>query len=90
MVEKHYCDARVDAERLNEMIGDLEPPTGNLSGTLTDASDDSPPSKVKEPFVSYGVPTRAGDRGRTGDVQVGKLSRPLWGKGFSAAVAETG
>ena len=47
MVEKHYCDARVDAERLNEMIGDLEPPTGNLSGTLTDASDDSPPSKVK-------------------------------------------
>ncbi len=33
---------------------------------------------------------RAGDRGRTGDVQLGKLSGPLWGKGFSAAVAETG
>ena len=33
---------------------------------------------------------RAGDRGRTGDVQLGKLSRPLRGKGFSAAVAETG
>jgi len=27
-------------------------------------------------------PTRAGDRGRTGDVQLGKLSGPLWGKGF--------
>jgi len=26
---------------------------------------------VKEPFVFYGVPTRAGDRGRTGDVQLG-------------------
>src|SRR5882724_6915367 len=36
------------------------------------------------------VPTRAGDRGRTGDVQLGKLSWPLRGKGFSAAVAETG
>ena len=30
------------------------------------------------------------DRGRTGDVQLGKLSWPLRGKGFSAAVAETG
>ena len=34
--------------------------------------------------------TRAGDRGRTGDVQLGKLSWPLWNKGFSAMVAETG
>src|SRR5438093_1781491 len=31
---------------------------------------------------------RAGDRGRTGDVQLGKLSWPLRGKGFSTAVAE--
>jgi hypothetical protein len=46
--------------------------------------------KVKEPLVFYGVPTRAGDRGRTGDVQLGKLSRPLWSNGFSAAVAELG
>ncbi len=29
--------------------------------------------RVKEPVVSYGVPKRAGDRGRTGDVQLGKL-----------------
>ena len=43
-------------------------------GTLPDAGDDSLPSKVKEPFVFYGVPTRAGDRGRTGDVQLGKLA----------------
>ena len=72
------------------MIGELETRTRNLSGTLPDASDDSLPSKVKEPFVFYGVPTRAGDRGRTGDVQVAKLPWPLWGMGFSAAVAETG
>ena len=54
--------------------GEFEPPTRNLSGTLPDASDDSLPSKVKEPFVFYGVPTRAGDRGRTGNVQLGKLA----------------
>jgi len=90
MIEKHYGDARVDADQLDEMIGELESPTGNLPGTLPDADDDSLPSKVKEPFVFYGVPMRAGDRGRTGDVQLGKLSWPLWGKGFSAAVAETG
>ena len=74
MIEKHYGDARVDADQLDEMIGELESPTGNLPGTLPDAGDDSLPSKVKEPFVFYGVPRRAGDRGRTGDVQLGKLA----------------
>src|SRR5437870_529526 len=90
MIEKHYGDARVDAEQLDEMIGELEPPTRNLPGTLPVARDDSLPSKVKEPLVFYGVPRRAGDRGRTGDVQLGKLSWPLRGKAFSAAVAEMG
>ena len=71
-------------------IGEFESPTGNLPVTLPDAGDDSLPSKVKEPFFFYGVPTRAGDRGRTGAGQLGKLSRPLRGKGLSAAVAETG
>jgi len=80
----------VDAAHLDAMIGEFESPTGNLPGTLPDASADPRPSKVKEPVVFYGVPTRAGDRGRTGDVQLGKLSWPLRGKGFSAAVAETG
>ena len=74
MIEKHYGDARVDADQLDEMIGELESPTGNIPGTLPDAGDDSLPSKVKEPFVFYGVPMRAGDRGRTGDVQLGKLA----------------
>src|SRR5207249_5044788 len=50
MIEKHYGDARVDADQLDEMIGELESPTGNLPGTLPDADDDSLPSKVKEPF----------------------------------------
>jgi len=90
MIEKHYGDARVDADQLDEMIGELESPTGNLPGTLPVAGDHPRPSKVKEPLVFYGVPRRAGDRGRTGDVQLGKLSGPLWGKGFSAAVAVSG
>jgi hypothetical protein len=55
------------------MIGEFESSTGNLPGTLPDESVDSLPSKGEEPFVFYGVPTRAGDRGRTGDVQLGKL-----------------
>jgi len=33
------------------MISEFETPTRNLSGTLPVASDDSPPSKVKEPLV---------------------------------------
>ena len=52
--EKHYGDARVDADQLDEMIGEFESATGNLPGTLPDASDDSVPSKVMEPFVFYG------------------------------------
>src|SRR6266478_5202997 len=40
MIEKHYGDARVDAEQLDEMIGELEPPTRNLPGTLPVARDD--------------------------------------------------
>ena len=74
MIEKHYADARVDAEQLDEMISEFESPTRNLPGTLPDASEESLTSKVKEPFVFYGVPMRAGDRGRTGDVQLGKLA----------------
>ena len=35
------------------MIGELEPPTRNLSGTLPNASDDPLPSKVNEPFVVH-------------------------------------
>jgi hypothetical protein len=70
MIEKHYGDARVDAAQLDEMIGEFKPPTGN------------PPDCESRPAAVEGqrtlcvlrVPTRAGDRGRTGDVQLGKLA----------------
>jgi integrase len=35
MIEKHYGDARVDAVHLDEMIGALDPSTGNPAGTGT-------------------------------------------------------
>jgi hypothetical protein len=68
MIEKRYGDARVDAEQLDEMIGEFEPPTRNLPEPSRMRRDDSLPSKVKEPFVFDGAPTKAGDRGRTGEV----------------------
>jgi hypothetical protein len=73
MIEKRYGDARVDARRLDQMIGDVDGSTRNPPGTPEIERDDSLPSKAKEPVVFYGLPTRAGDRGRTGDVQLGNL-----------------
>jgi len=53
----------VDAAQLDAMISEFEPPTRNPPGTLPVASDDSLPSKVKEPFVFL----RGSDEsGRTG------------------------
>jgi len=75
MIEKHYGDARVDARRLDQMIGDVDGSTRNSPGTTEIERDDSLPSKAKEPVVFYGLPKRAGDRGRTGDVQLGKLKQ---------------
>jgi hypothetical protein len=53
------------------MIGGLESSTGNLPGTLPEASDDPLASKIKEPVAFYGGSDESGDRGRTGDVQLG-------------------
>ena len=56
------------------MIGELETRTRNLSGTLPDASDDSLPSEVKEPFVFYGF--QRGHHGLPG----GKRERVMRGR----------
>ena len=61
MIEKHYGDARVDAEQLDEMIGELEPPTRNLSGTLPDARRHAA-VEGEGTLCLLRVPTRAGDR----------------------------
>ena len=90
MIEKHYGDARVDADQLDEMIGEFESATGNLPGTLPDASDDSLPSKVKEPFVFY---RGSNESGRPGS----NRRRPAWeaflalaGQGFFGGGSRNG
>jgi len=72
------------------MIGEFESPTGNLPGDYPGSERRATAVEGEGTPFFYGVPMRAGDRGRIGDVQLGKLSWPLWGKGFSAAVAESG
>ena len=92
MIEKHYGDARVDADQLDEMIGEFESATGNPTG--------NPPGRERRLGAVEGEgegtlcalrgSDESGRPGRTGDVQLGKLYGPLWGKDFSAAVAEMG
>src|SRR5712691_1453135 len=74
MIEKHYGDARVDAAHLDEMIGEFDPSTRNPSGTRSITSEGALRPKARKPSVLPRVLTRAGDRGRTGDVQLGKLA----------------
>src|SRR5436190_1828515 len=47
------------------MISEFEPPTRNPPGTLPVASDDSLPSKVKEPFVFLRGTDESGRGGKT-------------------------
>ena len=74
MIEKHYADARVDAVRLDEMMSGLEPPTRNPAGTSSISGEAVLLPKATKPAVLPRVACRAGDRGRTGDVQLGKLA----------------
>jgi len=76
------------AHKLNAVERLTRRTTGTTTGTSAVAADErrQAATQVRDPRKDK----RAGDRGRTGDVQLGKLSRPLRGKGFSAAVAETG
>jgi integrase len=83
MIEKHYGRASVVAEELDGMITaaeeraakarDAGSQTRNLPGTFE--VDESRPSKPKKETPEIlGGSSRAGDRGRTGDVQLGKLA----------------
>jgi hypothetical protein len=81
MIEKHYGRAKVVAEELDSMISKAEERAArardtalqnrNLPGTFE--SDETDASRVKkETPDESGASVRAGDRGRTGDVQLGK------------------
>src|SRR5262245_1440842 len=74
MIERHYGDARVDTVHLDKMIGEFDRSTRNPAGTLSVAPDRASTRRTKKPPTLPRVPQRAGDRGRTGDVQLGKLA----------------
>ena len=83
MIEKHYGRAKVVAEELDELISEAEERAAvsratpsqirNLPGTFDDAENDAEDAQKKTPEI-IGGSSRAGDRGRTGDVQLGKLA----------------
>ncbi len=72
MIEEHYGSVRVIADELDELITNAgnRNPTGTPSVSDTDTQE---PHLKKAPAVSA-LRQRAGDRGRTGDVQLGKLA----------------
>ena len=79
MIEHHYGRPRDTADELDKLIGGL--PTvktkGNPGGTLSvrrpSEATDADPEMTKALDVP-GLSLRAGDRDRTGDVQLGKLA----------------
>ena len=72
MIEDHYGSVRVIADELDELITTAA--NRNPTGTLSEgASESEEPPSEKPPSISI-VRQRAGDRGRTGDVQLGKLA----------------
>ena len=75
MIETHYGGITAVADELDELIREREESeTGNPPGTfpLTRSEPESPENK--KALVAQGLSERAGDRGRTGDVQLGKLA----------------
>ena len=75
MIEKHYGRLNVVADELDGLIaGRVERANRNPTGTPSaeDVEPEAAPEK-KHPAPPQ-LTTRAGDRGRTGDVQFGKLA----------------
>ena len=82
MIENHYGKVKVVAEEMDALIDDAaeranararEEQTRNLPGTFESDQTDDARAKNETPDES-GASKRAGDRGRTGDVQLGKLA----------------
>jgi hypothetical protein len=83
MIERHYAKAQVVADELDSLIGDAaERATArrnsalqkrNLPGTFDSDETDAARAKNETPDESR-ASMRAGGRGRTGDVQLGKLA----------------
>jgi integrase len=72
MIEEHYGSARMAPDELDDLIADASE-TRNPPGTLDYSETDVGLTRRKNPDFSL-PSSRAGDRGRTGDVQLGKLA----------------
>ena len=90
MIERHYGDASVDTDQRDEMIGEFKSATGNLPGTLPDASDDSLSSKVKEPFVFLWGSEESGRPGSNRRRPAWEAFSALAGQGFFGAGSRNG
>ena len=84
MIEKHYGRANVVAEELEELISEADESAARSQATPSQTRsppeafevDERRPSKPKkETPDESGASVRAGDRGGTGDVQLGKRKK---------------
>jgi hypothetical protein len=75
-IEEHYGDARMSHTELDALIADARDLNRNLTGTLAGDDEEDVLGDAKSGDDSV-TSTRAGDRGRTGDVQLGKLRKRL-------------
>ena len=73
MIEERYGQAHMLPTDLDELIEAGGGENGNLAGTLPDDESNAVAPTKKSPDRA-GPSGRAGDRGRTGDVQLGKLA----------------
>ena len=74
MIENHYGSRRVVAEHLDELIDAAEGTSRNPAGTLAHTPLGKGSDPIPKVAAVQGLRQRAGDRGRTGDVQLGKLA----------------
>ena len=75
MIESHYGGITAVTDEIDAMIeGREKSETGNLPGTPHLGPSDDRKPEGQEVQSAQAVRQRAGDRGRTGDVQLGKLA----------------
>ncbi len=73
MIEKHYGAVRVLVDEIDERIAERHQ-NGNLPGTFPLTSPETQTPQTEKALAGQGLSGRAGDRARTGDVQLGKLA----------------
>jgi len=73
MIEEHYCGVTVLAKEVDQLIAQ-HTANRNPAGTPSPSVPREVEDNLRKVAPIQGVRQRAGDRGRTGDVQLGKLA----------------